>query len=56
MYLYHVEKTVIRPQEAYPAISMQALQASLHRIRRGEKLFHYTWFALLLKSIVADAV
>jgi len=51
VYLYQVEKTVIRPQEAYPAISMQALQASLHRIRRGEKLFHYTWFALLLKSI-----
>jgi len=33
-------------------ISMQALQASLHRIRHGEKLFHYTWLALLLKSIL----
>lgn len=46
-----VKQTAIRTQEAYPAISIQSLRESLHRIRRHEKLFHYTWIALLLKSI-----
>ena len=51
MYLYQIEKTAIRSQEAYPAISTQSLQESLQRILKGERLFHYTWFALLFKSI-----
>lgn len=49
--LYQVEQTTIRTQEAYPAISVQSLRASLQRVRRREKLFHYTWLALLFKSM-----
>lgn len=51
MYLHQIEQTAIRTQEASPAISIQALQASLQRLRSREKLFNYTWIALLLKSI-----
>jgi len=49
--MYQVEKTTINAQGAYPAISKQYLQAGLVRILLREKLFHYTWIALLLKSI-----
>jgi phosphoglycerol transferase MdoB-like AlkP superfamily enzyme len=45
-----IEHKTIRTQESYQALSIQALQASLHRIRSREKLFHYTWFVLMLKS------
>ena len=51
MHLYQIEQTAIKTQETYPAISIQSLQASLQRLLFREKLFHYTWFALLLKSI-----
>ncbi len=49
--MYQIERKAIRTQETYPPISIQSLQASLHRLRHHEKLFHYTWIALLLKSI-----
>jgi len=49
--LYQVEKTTINKQEFYPVISTQSLLTSLRRILLREKLFHYTWIALLLKSI-----
>ena len=49
--LYQIEQTAIRTQEASPAISIQSMKVGMHRIRRRERLFHYTWFALLLKSI-----
>lgn len=49
--MHQVEQTAIKTKEAYPAISIQSLKVSLHRLRRHEKLFHYTWMALLLKSI-----
>lgn len=52
MYLNQVGQTVIRTQDAYPAFSLQSLQAGLRRILLHEKLFHYTWIALLLKSIL----
>lgn len=51
MYLYQVKRTAIREQEEYRAISRQSLLSSLHRLRHHETLFHYTWLALLLKSI-----
>ncbi|HZK86302.1 MAG TPA: LTA synthase family protein [Desulfosporosinus sp.] len=46
-----VRQTAIRTKDAYSALLIQALKVSLHRLRRDEMLFHYTWFALLLKSI-----
>lgn len=49
--MYQIEQKAIKNQKAYPLISMQSLKASLHHLRRHETLFHYTWFALLLKSI-----
>ncbi len=49
--MYQVEKTTINKQEFYPVISTQSLLTSLRRILLREKLFHYTWIALLLKSI-----
>ncbi|HBV88151.1 MAG TPA: LTA synthase family protein [Desulfosporosinus sp.] len=48
--LQQVEQTTIRTQEGYPTISLHSLQASLHRLRHHEKLFHYTWFVIMLKS------
>ncbi|MHB8075461.1 MAG: LTA synthase family protein [Desulfosporosinus fructosivorans] len=50
--MYPVEKTTFNMQEGYPALSKQSLQATLRRILLQEKLFHYTWIALLLKSIL----
>ncbi len=50
--MYPVEQTAARIKEGYPVFSVQLLQESLRHFLLREKLFHYTWFALLLKSIV----
>src|SRR5665648_213203 len=50
--LYQIEQPAVKTQEAYSAISRPSLRANLSRIRRDETLFHYTWLALLVKSIV----
>jgi len=47
-----IEQKPILNQDAYLVILIQSLQASLHRLRRSETLFHYTWLALLLKSFL----
>ncbi|MDO0821915.1 LTA synthase family protein [Desulfosporosinus nitroreducens] len=46
-----IERTNYRTQGACLVNSLQSIQASLHRVGRHEKLFHYTWLALLFKAM-----
>ncbi|AET70422.1 phosphoglycerol transferase family protein, alkaline phosphatase superfamily [Desulfosporosinus orientis DSM 765] len=47
-----VDRTAVRNREPDLGDYRQFFQAVLHRLRTGEKLFHYTWIVLLIKSFI----